>query len=244
MRIAAVVEARMSSTRLPGKVLLPLSGKPLLRHVVDRLAQVKSLNTTVLATTMNPADVTLIEFARDADIDSFRGSEEDVMARVIGAAESVHADVIVSVTGDCPLIDPLVVEQLIQMYLHNPCDYASNRQIPTYPGGTDTQVYPLAALKRSAAMTDDPLDREHVTLHIRNHPELFRHLYLIAPADQHWPELDLSVDEESDYLFVKTLLDHFGDTNPYFGCREIVEVLRLHPEWVQINANVQRKGDS
>ncbi len=83
-------------------------------------------------------------------------------------------------------------------------------------------MYPLAALKRSAAMTDDALDHEHVTLHFRNHPELFRHLYLIAPEGQYWPDLDLSVDENDDYLFIKTLIEHFGDANPHFNCREIV----------------------
>ena len=86
----------------------------------------------------------------------------------------------------------------------------------TYPGGMDIQVFPLAALLRSAAMTNDPLDHEHVTLHIRNHPELFRHLYLIAPADHFWPDLDLSVDEPDDYRFLKKLIEHFGDTNPFF----------------------------
>ncbi len=244
MNIAAIIEARMTSTRLPKKVLLPANGKPLLQHLVDRLKRVKSLDRIVLATTVNREDDALAQFAAQQGIDCFRGSEEDVMGRVIGAAESVQADVVVSVTGDCPVIDPILVEQLVQMHLHNPCDYASNRQIPGYPGGMDTQVYPLAALKRSAAMTDDVLDHEHVTLHIRNHPELFKHLYLIAPEDQYWPDLDLSVDEKDDYLFIKTLIEHFGDANPLFNCREIVEVLKARPEWVAINAHVKRKGDS
>lgn len=244
MNIAAIIEARMTSTRLPKKVLLPANGKPLLQHLVDRLKRVRSLDRIVLATTVNREDDALAQFAAQQGIVCFRGSEEDVMGRVIGAADSVQADVVVSVTGDCPVIDPILVEQLVQMYLHNPCDYASNRQIPGYPGGMDTQVYPLAALKRSASMTDDVLDHEHVTLHIRNHPELFRHLYLIAPEDQYWPDLDLSVDEQDDYLFIKTLIEHFGDANPFFNCREIIEVLKARPEWVAINAHVKRKGDS
>lgn len=244
MSIAAIIEARMTSTRLPGKVLLPANGKPMLQHLVERLKRVESLDQIVLATTVNRADDALAVFAQAQGIACFRGSEEDVMNRVIGAAESVGAEVIVSVTGDCPVIDPVLIEQLIQMYLHNHCDYASNRQIPSYPGGMDTQVYPLAALKRSAAMTDDPLDHEHVTLHIRNHPELFRHLYLIAPEDCYWPDLDLSLDEPDDYHFLKTLIEHFSDAKPFFNCREIIEVLRARPEWVEINAHVRRKGDT
>lgn len=243
MKIAAVIEARMTSTRLPGKVLLPANGKPLLQHLVERLKRVKSLDRIVLATTVNAADDALDQFSKAQGIACFRGSEEDVMCRVIGAAESVAAEVIVSITGDCPVIDPMLVEQLIQMYLYNPCDYASNRQIPTYPEGMDIQVYPLAALRRSAALTGDLLDHEHVTLHIRNHPELFRHLYLIAPQDQFWPELHLSLDESADYRFLKTLIEHFGDANPCFSCREIIEVLRAKPEWLAINAHVVLKGD-
>lgn len=244
MSIAAIIEARMTSTRLPGKVLLSANDKPMLQHLVERLKRVKSLDRIVLATTGNAADDVLVEFAEAQGIDCFRGSEEDVMSRVIGAAESVGAEVIVSITGDCPVIDPVLIEQLIQMYLHNPCDYASNRQIPGYPGGMDTQVYPLSVLKRSAAMTDDPLDHEHVTLHIRNHPELFRHLYLIAPEDCYWPDLDLSLDEIDDYRFLRTLIEHFGEANPFFTCREIIEVLAARPEWVEINAHVRRKGDT
>src|SRR5215467_2290407 len=173
MNIAAIIEARMTSTRLPGKVLLPANGKPMLQHLIGRLKRVDSLDRIVLATTVNATDDKLAAFAAAQDIACFRGSEEDVMGRVIGAAESVEAEVIVSITGDCPVIDPILVEQMIQMYLYNPCEYASNRQIPTYPEGMDIQVYPLAALQRSAALTADPLDHEHVTLHMRNHTELF-----------------------------------------------------------------------
>ena len=109
---------------------------------------------------------------KEEDIACFRGSEEDVMGRVIGAADSVQADIVVEITGDCPVIDPLIVEQTIQMFRHNSCEYASNSLIRSYPDGMDTQVFALETLKRSAALTNDPLDREHVTLHICNHPEL------------------------------------------------------------------------
>jgi spore coat polysaccharide biosynthesis protein SpsF len=241
--IAAVIEARMTSSRLPGKVLLPAAGKPLLAHLVERLRRVPSLHRIVLATTVNAADDVLARFAQEQAVACHRGSEEDVMARVIGAADSVAADVVVGITGDCPLIDPVLVEQMVQMYLNNACDYASNCEVRSYPEGMDTQVYALAALKSSAAMTNDRLDHEHVTLHMRNHPELFQHLYLVAPQDLTWPELHLSVDEQPDYVLIQTLIDHFGDANRLFGCRDIIQALRAHPEWVNINAHVQLKGD-
>lgn len=240
-KIVATIEARMTSTRLPGKVLLPAGGKPMLKHLVDRLRQVKSIQTIVLATTVNRTDDCLEAFAKEEKIAHFRGSEEDVMGRVIGAADSVNADIVVEITGDCPVIDPLLVEQTIQMFLHNTCEFASNSLIRSYPDGMDTQVFALETLKRSAALTNDPLDREHVTLHICNHPELFRPVNLIAPPDLYWPELGLTLDEKADYELLKNLIEYFGPSRPYFSCREVIELLRTRPEWVAINQEVRRK---
>ncbi|NPU86152.1 MAG: glycosyltransferase family protein [Syntrophaceae bacterium] len=241
-KIVATIEARMTSSRLPGKVLLPADGEPMLKHLVDRLRQVKSIHSIVLATTVNKADDCLEDFAKEQAIASFRGSEDDVMARVIDAADSVSADIVVEITGDCPVIDPLLVEQTIQMFLRNQCDFASNSFIRSYPDGMDTQVLSLKTLKHSAALTTDRLDREHVTLHICNHPELFRHVYLIASPDLHWPELGLTLDERKDYELLKKLIEHFGPSNPYFSCRDIIALLRSRPEWVAINREVLRKG--
>jgi spore coat polysaccharide biosynthesis protein SpsF len=170
----------------------------------------------------------------------FRGSEEDVMLRVIGAAESVDADVVVEVTGDCPIIDPLLVEQIIQMFLHNSCDYVVNGHIRSYPAGMDVQIYSLETLKRSAGMTNDPEEHEHVTLHIRRHPELFSHIYMVASPDLYWPELGLVLDERKDYELLKKIIEYFGDANPYFSCREVIDLLRSKPEWVAINQGVGR----
>ena len=106
------------------------------------------------------------------------------------------------------------------------------------------QVYRLETLRRSASMTSDPLDHEHVTLHMRKHPEIFRHVYLVAPTDQHWPEIDLSLDEDADYRLLQKIFEHFGDANPYFGCRDTVALLKANPEWLAINQHVKRKGDT
>jgi spore coat polysaccharide biosynthesis protein SpsF len=241
-KIVATIEARMTSTRLPGKVLLPAGGKPMLKHLVDRLRQVKSLQAIVLATTINNTDDCLVAFATHEGIDYFRGSEEDVMGRVIGAADSVNANIVVEITGDCPVIDPLIVEQTIQMYLHNDCEIASNSIVRSYPDGMDTLVFALDTLKRSAAMTNDPLDREHVTLHIWQNPELFRPVNLIAPPDLYWPGLGLTLDEKEDYELLTKLIEYFGPSQPYFSCREIIELLKTRPDWVAINQEVRRKG--
>lgn len=244
MKIVATIEARMTSSRLPGKVLLPAIGQPMLRHLVNRLRAVPSIDDIILATTVNAADDVLVEFAAKEQIAFFRGSEQDVMARVIGAAEAAEADVIVEITGDCPIIDPDIVEQTIQMYLHHDAAYVSNAHVRSYPDGMDTQIFRLETLKRSAAMTDHPLDREHVSLHIRNHPELFPKVHLVAPPSLWWPELGLTLDEEADYQLLKRIIETIGPVNPLFGCREVIELLKKNPEWIEINRAVVRKGDT
>lgn len=243
MKIVATIEARMTSSRLPGKVLLPANGKPMLEHLVNRLRRVPSVETIVLATTTNPTDDVLEQFGNEHGIAVFRGSEEDVLARVIGAGDSVSADVIVEITGDCPIIDPNLVEQTIRIFFNNRCDYAANAHVRSYPVGMDTQVYKLETLKRSAAMTSEPLDREHVTRHIRMHPEIFSTIHLVAPPDLHWPELGLTLDEKADYQLLKKIIEHFGDDNPGFTCADTLRLLRVeHPEWVAINQMIKRKG--
>lgn len=129
MKKVATIEARMTSSRLPGKGLLPAAGKPMLGHLVDRLRKVPSLGDIVLATTVNDADLPLVEFARKWGIKVYRGSEDDVLDRVIGAAESAKAELVVEITGDCPLLDPEIVEQTIRIFLNNRCDYVTNVHI-------------------------------------------------------------------------------------------------------------------
>lgn len=241
MKFVATIEARMTSSRLPGKVLLPALGRPLLAHLTQRLKAVPSIDEIVLATTTNATDDVLVEFARQDGVSVFRGNEDDVMARVIGAADSAGADVVIEITGDCPIIDPDLVEQTIRVFKRNRAEYCANSFISSYPDGMDAQVFTLAALKRSASMTDDPLDREHVSRHIVQHPELFSHLYLIAPPSLHWPGLGLTLDVPADYELIRKLIEHFGPDNPLFGCGEIIRALRKNPQWLALNDSVQRK---
>ena len=244
MKIVATIEARMTSSRLPGKVLLDAAGKPMLQHLINRLRAVPSINSIVLATTINAADDVLVEFASRHDVLVYRGSELDVMGRVIGAAQMSQADVVVEITGDCPIIDPDIVEQTIQMYLHNDAVYVSNGHVRSYPDGMDTQVFGLDVLIQSAAITNTPLDREHVSLHIRNNPALFPKLTLIAPPSLHWPELGLTLDEDADYKLLKRIIEKLTPENPLFGCLDVVRLLRKNPDWVAINQTVVRKGDT
>ena len=216
----------------------------MLEHLVNRLRAVPSLQEIVLATTTNRTDDELKEFSIRMGIGCYRGSENDVMNRVVGAAELVKADVVVEITGDCPIIDPEIVEQTIVAFKANKSDYVSNSHIRSFPDGMDTQVFWLDALKRSAAMTSDALDHEHVTLHIRNHPEIFSKSNLLAPPELHWPELGLTLDEPKDYELLKKIIEYFEPNNPLFNCLEIIKLLRQNPEWVAINQSVVRKGNT
>ncbi len=244
LKYVATIEARMTSSRLPGKVLLKALGRPMLGHLLARLRAVPSIDEIVLATTTNPADDPLAEFAGEERIRTFRGSENDVMARVISAAEFADADVIVEITGDCPIIDPDIVEQTIRTFKSNDADYVSNAHVRSYPDGMDTQVFALETLKRSSSMTNLPLDREHVSLHMRKHPGLFPHLNLVAPPSLHWHELGLTLDEPADYELIKKIIEYFGEAKPLFACHEVIGLLREKPEWVAINSKIQRKGST
>lgn len=244
MKIIATIEARMTSSRLPGKVLLQAVGKPMLEHLINRLRAVPSLDGIVLATTVNSTDNVLEEFARQVGIGCYRGSEDDVMSRVIGAAESAGAEVVVEITGDCPIIDPQIVEQTIRMFLGNNADYVSNSIIRSYPDGMDTQVFKLKTLQKSASITNDPLDHEHVTLHMCKNPDIFSQVHLIAPPELHWPELGLTLDEPADYELIKNIIDFFGSEQPFFSCLDVIKLLKEKSEWVKINKSVLRKGNS
>ena len=244
MKIVATIEARMSSTRLPGKTLMLSAGKTMLEHLVNRLKRVRSVDQIILATTINTADDVLVSEAKRLKIDCFRGSENDVMDRVLGAASSVNADILVEITADCPIIDPGIVEQCIQMFKAHSVDYVSNVIIRSYPDGMDVQVMSLDVLRRSATMTDDPLDLEHVSLHIRRNPEIFSHVHLIAPPEQYWPELGLTLDEFKDFELIDVLINFFDSSKPLFSCLDAITHIRENRELAAINKNVSRKGNT
>jgi len=243
-RIIATIEARMTSTRLPGKVLLEAAGKSMLEHLVNRLRAVPSIHYIVLATTINKDDDILEKLANKMDIGCFRGSETDVLSRVIGAAELFDADIVVEITGDCPVIDPEIVEQTIRIFNANDVDYVSNAHVRSYPDGMDTQVFSVETLKLSASMTDEPLNREHVTLHIRNNPLIFSKINIVSPPSTHWPELGLTLDEKDDYILLKKIIEHFENNEKLFSCQDIINLLKVNQEWIKINQKVIRKGNN
>lgn len=238
-KIVATIEARMTSSRLPGKVLKSAVGMPMLEILIRRLKKVQMINEIVVATTINSDDDPVVALAEKLDVGCFRGSENDVLARVLGAALEYKADVIVEITGDCPLIDPVIVGQVIDLYLNGNCDYASNVDPVTFPIGMDAQVFSTQLLQRSHREGKTPEDREHVSWYIRHHAKL-RRINLPAPQELYWPQLGLTLDEAKDYELLKNIVEHFSP-DLYFSCGDILKYLRENLELLKINQDVARR---
>ena len=229
----------MTSTRLPGKVLLPVCGKPLLAHLIERLQRVPSLDAIVVATTVNSTDEPIVELAHRLGVGCFRGSEEDVLGRVLGAAQAYGADVIVEITGDCPAIDPDIVQRCIDEYFATGADYVSNTN---YAGGMNTQVFSTQVLAEVERVTrDNPAAREHVSLPIYEHPERYRLHYVEAPPDLARPDLVVELDTPEDYEMIKTIFEALYPVNPEFTLTDILVLLDSHPEILDLNAHVRHR---
>jgi spore coat polysaccharide biosynthesis protein SpsF len=244
VKVVAIVEARMTSSRLPGKVLLKTLEVPMLGRLVDRLKQIPLIHEIVIATTTNQDDDEICNLASNYGIQFYRGSEHDVMSRVLEAALEAKADVIVEITGDCPIIDINIVNNAITCYLEGDYDYVSNANIRSYPDGMDVQVFNVKTLLDSWKSTSDPLHREHVTLHIRQNPGKYQLFDILAEEEFHFPELGLTLDTEEDFIFLKKIIQNLEPTNKYFGLPEIMHLLEMSPELKELNAHVIRKGDT
>jgi spore coat polysaccharide biosynthesis protein SpsF len=241
VRTVAIIEARMTSTRLPGKIVRPILGRPLLELLIERLSRAQRLDHIVVATTSNPSDDGVEELTRRVGVGCFRGSEEDVLDRVLQAARAAGADVIVEITGDSPLIDPAIVDLVVEVYQANRCDYVSNALKQTFPIGLDTQVFSTAVLEQVAHLTNDPTDHEHVSLYIYEHPERFSlHNLESGLPDKYW-NLRLTLDTLEDLALIRAIYEELYPKNPSFGLRDILELLERRPELIDLNHHIQQK---
>lgn len=232
-RVVAVVEARMGSRRLPGKILRPILGRPMLELLVERLLRARTLHGVTIATTDTPADDAVERLAMRIGVGCFRGSEDDVLDRVLRAASKAAADVIVEVTGDCPLVDPGIVDRVVTVYLEGRYDFVANRlptEPPTYPDGLGIRVFARETLADVARATHDPEDREHVSIYMWKHPEHFRLGNVpSALARQHW-NLRLSVDTTDDFALVSRVFEALYPGNPAFDLDDVLALLERKPE--------------
>jgi len=231
-RIIASIEARMASSRLPGKVLADIAGKPALTRVLERLRRAKRLDGIVLATTDSPIDDVLIDWAEAQGLPYYRGDEVDVLGRIVKAHQMMGTETIVEICGDMPLLDPRVVDDAVALYQDgNGYDVVTTTRSPSYPDGVDAQVYSFAGLAEIAEITDDPADREHVSLYFYQHPERYRIADLIAPAIRKAPNRRLVLDYPEDLALIREIYVRLEPAlGASFGTADILKLLNSEPD--------------
>ncbi len=239
MNNVIIVQARMTSSRLPGKILLSVLDKSLLEYQIERLRRVKLASNIVIATTTNTTDQPIIELCERLDVAYFRGSESDVLSRYYQAAQAYKADTVIRITSDCPLIDPEIIDKVITAYTNNKADYVSNVFRRSYPRGMDTEVFSWSALQKAYSEAKNDYEREHVTPFIYENPNLFK-------LGQVENELDYSqhrwtVDTIEDFTLVKNIIEVLYPGRPYFTMQDVLDVFEIHPEWMEINAAIEQK---
>ncbi len=236
--IVAIIQARMSSTRLPRKMLADIAGRPMLWHVANRVKRARHVDQVVVATSDQPADEPIEDFCRAEGIECFRGSMDDVLDRFHQAARHYKADAVVRITGDCPLIDPEVIDKVVARYLEGDLDYASNYLRYSFPDGLDTEIFSFSALEYAGQYATEPRQREHVVPFIKNH-DGFRKANVGNENDLSQEQHRWVVDEPRDLDFVREVyarLDR-GD-GPQFGMKEVLELLSEEPDLREINQGI------
>ena len=238
-KTVAIIQARMSSTRLPGKVLKDLAGEPMLVRVINRTSRAKTIDEVVIGTTTNLADDPIVRLCEERGWLVFRGSEDDVLDRYYQAALARKADAVVRITSDCPLIEPEIIDRVVREFLsHLPqIAYVSNGLERTFPRGLDVEVMLFSALEKAWREDHNPAWREHVTPYIYRNPDRFRAFNVANDIDYSY--MRWTVDTEEDLAFVRKIYGHFeGDA---FGWIDVIMLLDKHPEWLQINQHIQQK---
>ena len=236
-RIIASIEARMGASRLPGKVLRPIAGVPALARMIRRVKRAASLDGIVVATTDQPADAAISELAVFEGVAAFRGSEADVLDRVLQAQKSMRADVIVELCGDCPMIDPVVIDRAVALYQESGADLVTTTRPQSYPQGVDVEVFSLAALVEVSTTVVDPAVREHVSLSFYQNPDRYRIVNLSAPAAEYAPQTRLLLDYPADLEALDALWRALEPAHQdSFSTADVLAALKAQPEIAAINA--------
>jgi spore coat polysaccharide biosynthesis protein SpsF len=241
--VIASIEARMAASRLPGKVMTNLHGGHSLARMTERLRDATSLDGLIIATSDGADDDAIARWAEGSGVAVYRGSEVDVLDRVRQAQRRLRADVVVELCGDCPLIDPELVDLAVWTFLNNDCDIVSTTRVASYPQGFDVEVFRLADLEEVADSVTDPAVREHVSLYFYEHPDRYRLINLLAPTPLKAPKLRCQLDYPEDQAFLEALLAELEPVKGrYFSLGDVVELLRDRPELSVINAHCEEKA--
>jgi spore coat polysaccharide biosynthesis protein SpsF len=235
--LVAIIQARMGSTRLPGKVMKRLLGKTVLQHVVQRVRACRRITSLVIATTTAGEDDVICDEAKRLDVLCVRGSRDDVLSRFCLAARAAKADAIVRVTSDCPLLDSAVLCHLVEEFLNHQVDYCSNTMARSYPRGLDAEVFTREALERADREANLAYEREHVTPYFYEHPESFRLRSVAAGRDlsaHRW-----TLDTPDDWRLIERVYEAIGTCD--FGMQEVLDLLQREPQLANINAHVEQK---
>ncbi len=244
MKIIATIEARMGSSRLPGKSIRQIIGKPMLELMIERVKCCNQIDDIVVATSTNKKDDVIEELTSKLHVNCFRGSEDDVLDRVLHAAKMVKADIILELWGDCPLIDPKILDDLVIFYKNNSVDCCGT-VLPNFkkefPLGISALIFSTEILNDISKITQNFEDRENVSNYIYEHPEKYKILPLPCPTNLSFPEFRLVVDEENDFELIKIIFEELYPQNPNFQTLEIINFLNNNPNLVSINKDVEQK---
>jgi len=240
VKTVAIIQARVGSTRLPGKVLLDVGGRSVLERVVERVRRFTMIDEMIVATSDHEADDAIIDECDRISVASFRGNESDVLARFLGAAKHTDASICVRLTADCPLLDPSVSDSIISLFVeaNGAADYASNKIPQSFPRGLDTEVFSFDALERAARRARETYERVHVTAYIYRHPEIFSLMSVtsdIDRADWRW-----TIDTPEDLEFVREVYRRM-DERGEFSWHDIVKLLEEEPSLMWINSHIRQK---
>jgi spore coat polysaccharide biosynthesis protein SpsF len=236
----AILQARMSSSRFPGKVLAPLAGKPMVIRQLERIQRASSLDAVVVATSTDPSDDELVSVLTEEGIPVVRGSLDDVLDRFVTAMDEYRPDAVVRLTADCPLTSPAVIDKVVAHFHVSGADYASNTMTPTYPDGLDVEVVRAEVLREIAKIATDRAEREHVTLGVYRRHDQYRIENVTNAGDL--SHLRWTVDTPEDYAFVTGVYDDLFPANPEFDLDDVLDYLARHPERTRSTQDAARNA--
>jgi spore coat polysaccharide biosynthesis protein SpsF len=238
--IAAIIQARTGSTRLPNKIFKLIEGKPLIWHITERVKQAKLVDKIIIATTVNSMDDGVEQWCSENGVAVYRGSEDDVLNRYYEAAVQAKADVVIRITCDDPFKDPGVIDATVQYFLDNHFDFASNNNPPTFPEGLDVEIMTFKTLETMEQNAATDFEREHVTQYVYKNPAKFsvgNYQY-----EKNLSQLRWTIDTENDLQMARTVYNYLYPSEPFFTYKDILKLLEKHPEITEINQNEKRSA--